>query len=353
MNDPIHPESDEAVTTIDPQDLAVLTPLEYAGRVVLVVGMGESGSAVARWLAFKGASLKLVDSRSNPPNLESTLLKIRQLDEQFALTTKTEVVLGAFAPELLDGVDVVAWSPGLSTEIGVTGAFYDLVMTKGLQIIGELDLFAQAISDLGQAQGYLPKIIAVTGTNGKTTTVRLVQHLCLSAGKSAVAAGNISPSLLDALFDAMQTESLPDVWALELSSFQLALAHTFAPTVATVLNLAQNHLDWHSSEASYRLAKQSVFGSAGTAISVINRGEDQLLNVNGITMSFGPDQPAQVGEFGLVRDGGLMWLAQALSEDGDAVPAQPLKLGTNKAGKPFRSRKPAVIQDIVLKRPMR
>jgi UDP-N-acetylmuramoylalanine--D-glutamate ligase len=335
----------------EPQEVSVLTPLEYAGRVVLIVGMGESGAAVARWLAFKGAALKLVDSRATPPNLESTLAKIRQLDQQSGLLTKTEVILGEFTPELLDGVDVVAWSPGLSIELGATGAFYAQAVAKGLQIIGELDLFAQAVSDLGRAQGYMPKIVAVTGTNGKTTTVRLIQHLCLAAGKSAIAAGNISPSLLDALFDSMHAESLPEVWALELSSFQLALAHTFAPTVATILNFSQNHLDWHSSEDSYKAAKQSIFGSSGTAISTINRNEDQWLEATGITMSFGTDQPSQVGEFGLVREGGLMWLAQALSEDGDTVPAQPLK-ASNKVGGKFRHRKPALAQEVVVKRLM-
>jgi UDP-N-acetylmuramoylalanine--D-glutamate ligase len=344
----------ETQTQILPADIPqpVLTPLEYAGRVVLVVGMGESGSAVARWLAFKGATLKLVDSRTSPPSLESTLAKIRQLDQPSGLTTKTEVVLGAFSPELLAGVDVVAWSPGLSTELGATGEFYSQVVAKGLPVIGELDLFAQAISDLGQAHGYFPKIIAVTGTNGKTTTVSLVQHLCSAAGKRAVAAGNISPSLLDALFDAMQTGTLPDVWALELSSFQLALAHTFAPTVATILNFSQNHLDWHSTEASYKLAKLSVFGSTGSAISVINRSEDQLIDASGLVMSFGPDQPTQVGAFGLVRDGGLMWLAQGLSEEGDALPAMPLKVGINKAGNKFRARKPVAVQEVLLKKLM-
>jgi UDP-N-acetylmuramoylalanine--D-glutamate ligase len=342
--------------------VAVLTPLEYAGRTVLVVGLGESGSAMARWLSFKGASIRLADTRQTPPGLESLKENIVALDAQLGHTTQLGVSLGAFNETLLDGIDVVAWSPGLSIEIGESGEFYQSILSRGISVIGELDLFAQAIADLGVAGGYFPKVIAVTGTNGKTTTIRLVSHLCEAAGKSVVAAGNISPSLLDALFEAMQSNSLPEVWAIELSSFQLALAKTFSPTVATILNFSQNHLDWHATAQSYDLAKRKVMGSDQAlnasplnlanapiaTIRVINRGQTLQLHetAQGIVLSFGIDQPSQVGEFGLVRDGGLMWLAQGLSEDGAVLPNAPIRLGAK------RSRKPTVPQEVVIKRLM-
>jgi UDP-N-acetylmuramoylalanine--D-glutamate ligase len=342
--------------------VAVLTPLEYAGRTALVVGLGESGSAMARWLSFKGASIRLADTREVPPGLEQLKEKIAVLDVALGHTTQLSVVLGAFNDALLDGIDVVAWSPGLSIEIGESGDFYRSILAREITVIGELDLFAQAIADLGVASGYYPKIIAVTGTNGKTTTVRLVNHLCEAAGKTVIAAGNISPSLLDALFGAMQSNSLPEVWAIELSSFQLALSKTFSPSVATVLNFSQNHLDWHATEQSYDAAKRKVMGSdsalntgplnlANAPIAttrVINRGQSMQLHETapGIVLSFGTDQPSQVGEFGLVRDGGLMWLAQGLNEDGAPLPAAPLRLGAK------RPRKLAVPQEVVIKRLM-
>jgi UDP-N-acetylmuramoylalanine--D-glutamate ligase len=342
--------------------VAVLTPLEYAGRTALVVGLGESGTAMARWLSFKGASLRLADTRNAPPGLDVLKANIGALDTQLGHSTALNVHLGAFSETLLDGVDVVAWSPGLSTEMGESAKFYQTIIDREISVIGELDLFAQAIADLGVASGYSPKVIAVTGTNGKTTTVRLVHHLCEAAGKSVVAAGNISPSLLDALFDAMQANTLPEVWAIELSSFQLSLAKTFSPSVATILNLSQNHLDWHETDQTYEQAKRKVMGAhqtlntvplniANAAVAttrVVNRAQTLELydTAPGIVLSFGTDQPSQVGEFGLVRDGGLMWLAQGLNEDGDALPNAPIRIGAK------RSRKPVVPQEVVIKRLM-
>jgi UDP-N-acetylmuramoylalanine--D-glutamate ligase len=352
----------ELIQTPATTAIAVLTPLEYAGRTVLVVGLGESGAAMARWLSFKGASVRLADTRQTPPGLEQVKTSIAALDSQLGHTTELSVALGPFTEALLQGVDVVAWSPGLSIEIGESADFYQTILARGISVIGELDLFAQAIADLGVASGYFPKVIAVTGTNGKTTTVRLVSHLCQAAGKTVVAAGNISPSLLDALFVAMQSNSLPEIWAIELSSFQLALAKTFSPSVATILNFSQNHLDWHATEQSYDVAKRKVMGSdlginaaplnlANVPIAtmrVINRGQTLELaeTAPGIVLSFGTDQPSQIGEFGLVRDGGLMWLAQGLNEEGAPLPAAPVRLGAK------RARKPVAAQEIVIKRLM-
>jgi UDP-N-acetylmuramoylalanine--D-glutamate ligase len=352
----------ELITMPASTAIAVLTPLEYAGRTVLVVGLGESGSAMARWLSFKGASIRLADTRQAPPGLEQIKEQIAILDGELRHTTQLSVVLGAFNDALLDGIDVVAWSPGLSIEIGESGDFYQSVLARGISVIGDLDLFAQAIADLGVASGYFPKVIAVTGTNGKTTTVRLINHLCEAAGKTVIAAGNISPSLLDALFGAMRSNSLPEIWAVELSSFQLALAKTFSPSVATILNFSQNHLDWHATEQSYDAAKKKVMGAdtplnsgplnlANAPIAttrVINRGQSMQLHETapGMVLSFGTDQPSQVGEFGLVRDGGLMWLAQGLNEDGAPLPAAPIRLGAK------RSRKPVSPQVVVIKRLM-
>ncbi len=351
-------------------ELLVPTPLEYSGRRALIVGLGESGSAIARWLSFKGAALRLSDTRQNPPDLTQLREALKTLHAQFHRTTELEVKLGEFSAELLDGIDVVAWSPGLSIEVGESAKFYQLIVERGISIIGELDLFAQALSDLKGASDYRPEVIAVTGTNGKTTTVRLVHHLAQAAGKRVRVAGNISPSFLDALFDALVHDDLPEIWALELSSFQLALSTSFNPSVACVLNVSQNHLDWHASEQSYIQAKQKIFGSEKPANTlqdesavlsvVVNRGQlSRYINEHAgdphdskpalpraRTFSFGIDQPTNVGDFGLVRDGGLMWLAHAVNEDGSPLPELPAR-GTKPRGK-----KQVVPQEIVVKRLM-
>jgi UDP-N-acetylmuramoylalanine--D-glutamate ligase len=332
----ISPPTEEPTSTA----VAVPTPLEYAGRTVLVLGLGESGAAVARWLAFKGAALRLADSRQSPPELESLKEKISLLDKLTHRNTQVDTRLGGFDIAMLQGIDVVAWSPGLSTEIGESGDFYQAVIAANIPVIGELDLFAQAISDLGQSANYLPKLVAVTGTNGKTTTVRLIEHLCVAAGKKVIAAGNISPSLLDALFDAMQNDSLPEVWALELSSFQLALANAFVPHVAAILNLSQNHLDWHASDETYAQAK-SKLAMHSNLIRVVNRAQPLPAQElpPGIALSFGTDQPSLVGDFGLVRDGG------------DTLPPAPPRT-VNNLGQKLRARKPVAAQDVVIKRLM-
>lgn len=332
--------------------VAVPTPLEYAGRRALVVGLGESGLAMAQWLAFKGASLRVADSRQAPPGLDDLKQRLARVEAQAGHKTELQLKLGEFDKSLLADVDVIAWSPGLSTEIGSSADFYQAALEQGVTVIGELDLFAQALADLGQDGDYRPAVIAVTGTNGKTTTVRLVQHLCEAAGKSVIAAGNISPSLLDALFDALQAGTLPSIWALELSSFQLSICSTFAPSVATILNFSQNHLDWHSTADTYAKAKQNVFGKGlrpnhnAAAVHVKNREQPSLIAAasTAISLSFGSDVPTQVGEFGLVREGGLVWLAQGLSDDGAVMPMAP------STGR--RSRKPVQQSDIVIKRLM-
>src|SRR5690606_32926538 len=159
-----------------------------------------------------------------------------------------EVLGGEFDEAWLDGVDLVAWSPGLSIEAGPSAAFHAAARDRGIPVAGELELFAQALAELREG-GYAPKVVAITGTNGKTTTTALAAHLCAAAGLSVRSAGNIRPPMLDALREAISAGDLPQVWVLELSSFQLALADSFAPDAAAILNLSEDHLDWHASMA--------------------------------------------------------------------------------------------------------
>ncbi len=292
-------------------------PADLAGRRVLVLGLGESGLAMARWAAFRGATLRVADTRAEPPGLAGLR----------AAVADVEFVAGPFAESLLDAVDLVAWSPGLSIEIGPSAEFHRLVTQRELPVAGELDLFAQALSALG-ADGYRPRLVGVTGTNGKTTVTRLVGHLCQAAGLSVAVAGNISPALLDSLREAVAAQALPEVWVIELSSFQLALSRCWIADAAAILNMTQDHLDWHAATGSYLAAKQKIF--AGVKVAVYNRDDPATRPAArpaagsatasaaagaGAVSSFGTDAPAEVGAFGLASTRGIDWLAEGVRAD--------------------------------------
>ncbi|WP_275891272.1 Mur ligase family protein, partial [Burkholderia sp. LMG 13014] len=182
--------------------------------MVLVLGLGESGLAIARWCARHGCRLRIADTREAPPNLAA--LQAEGIDAEF--------VGGAFTPALLDGgIELVGLSPGLSPLEPALAALVAAANEQGIAVWGELEFFAQALRALGTS-GYQPKVLAITGTNGKTTTTSLTGLLCQRSGKKVAVAGNISPAMLDRLAGAIDETALPDVWVLELSSFQLETA---------------------------------------------------------------------------------------------------------------------------------
>lgn len=295
---------------------AQLPLFDLAGRRVLVLGLGDSGLAMARWAAFRGALLSVADTREAPPRLAE--LRHDLPGAGFAG--------GPLTAALLEGVDLVAWSPGLSIEIGEGAAFHALARERGVPVVGEIELFAQALALLGE-QGYRPRVAAITGTNGKTTTTRLVGHLCSHGGLRVAVAGNIAPAVLDALREALvacgevpDPARLPEVWVLELSSFQLALTDSLVPDVAAILNITQDHLDWHADMASYTAAKQRLW--RGARACVWNRDDPLTAPPAGARQaSFGASAPAQAGDFGIVHEGGLRWLAAAVP--GEEAPGSP------------------------------
>jgi len=226
--------------------------MELRGKRVLVVGLGESGLAMAKWLHRQGAHVRVADSRDNPPNVEALL----------QLAPGAELVAGPFVAATFADMDVVALSPGVPKATQAIAACE-------LPIISEIELFAAGVRE--QVPG--SQIIAITGSNGKTTTTALTAHLLNGAGVPAVACGNISPSALDALMDAQDAGALPQVWVVELSSFQLETTHHLHAAAATVLNISEDHLDrYEGSLANYAAAKSRVFLGKGTMI--LNRDDD-------------------------------------------------------------------------------
>jgi len=279
--------------------------MDYTGKHVLVLGLGESGLAMAQWLAHCGASLRVADTRSEPDRLPALR----------ALAPTAEFVGGEFAASLLDGIDFVAVSPGLmpSRELA---AILPAAAERAIPVWGEIELFAQALAALKETRGYAPRVIAITGTNGKTTVTSLTGLLCRRAGLSVIVAGNISPAALDRLHDAMVNEQLPQVWVLELSSFQLHTTFSLQADAATVLNLTQDHLDWHGDMEAYAGAKARIFGN-GT-VRVLNRDDAivmQMASKSAKVVSFGTDEAEEAGSFGLVDENGMRWLSVAIEAE--------------------------------------
>ena len=518
--------------------------MNYSGKHVLVLGLGESGLAMARWLVYCGASVRVADTRGEAA-LAERLAALR------GDAPEAQAVLGqALSPSLLEGVDFVAVSPGLAPD-GELASLMPAIAERGLPLWGEIELFAQALAALREETLYQPKVLAITGTNGKTTVTRLTGLLCQRAGLSVQVAGNISPAALDvlreavirdkvflaelaeqdaiaaaqaqaeaeaqaaqqAVLDAQQvaeaekhrraaarieeaaaiavpvlqadlpadssadssadlstdapaapqldlltaaddgeatgpvqqphesvetdmpaaefaeatettetTEapenaelaetpvaaetvdpavvatlevasdvvpqaepdmpattgeamnlgdfmevsrkaeedalvevppppppeptyrgSMPQAWVLELSSFQLHTTHSLQPHAATVLNLTQDHLDWHGSMENYAADKARIFGQ-GT-VRVLNRDDALVMEMaSGAAplSTFGMDEPTAPNSFGLVNDNGMQWLANAFVHEDDEVPE----------GKRRRKQKDMLPPPVTLKRLM-
>ena len=368
---------------------------------VLILGLGASGLAMARWCARHGAVVTVADTREDPP--QRAALHAEWPDVKF--------VSGPFSAALVEGtcVRAVFRSPGLAPEVvaPVVGA----ARAAGLWQGGELSLFAAGLQDLKERFAYNPQVLAITGTNGKTTVTSLTGQLVARAGKIVKVAGNIGPTLLDTLGDALlqahsdaqaleqqelleqeaqeaarlaelaaesqavqnatdsvatdpdtaeQTQEaapvaeeagdgasaqedvalpvqaparlsamarvLPQVWVLELSSFQLDSSEGFEPTAATVLNVTQDHLDWHGSMQAYADAKARIFGHR--ALMVLNREDAAVMAmlpepvrvklqkpVVRAHATFGGDMPQRPGDWGIETVNGMTWLVRALEAD--------------------------------------
>ena len=272
---------------------------------VLIVGLGETGVAAARWCVRQGARVRVADTRAAPMGLEALQKDIDPTAIEFHLGCDV------FAEDLLDEVDALVLSPGLVPGMSPVRELLDAALSRSIEIIGEIELFARALAQLKQERAYAPKVLGITGTNGKTTVTALARHMLAAAGMKVRAAGNISPAALHALTEALESDDLPDVWVLELSSFQLETTNTLRCTAATVLNLTQDHLDWHGTMEAYATAKSRIFGMADTML--VNRDDEHVMEmVEALTVlnvrSFGRDVPMLAGDVGIEVNNGVTWL---------------------------------------------
>ena len=266
------------------------------GKHVLVLGLGESGLAMARWCALRGARVRVADSRRVPPGRDA-------LREDAPLA---ELISGDFGAEVLDGVDLVALSPGLDPRVGVVAE----ARRRGLPISGEITLLADALRELGVREH--TRILAITGTNGKTTTTALSAALARSVGVDAVAAGNISPAALDVLMERLELGlALPECWVLELSSFQIETMRGLDADAATVLNVSDDHLDRYPSVQDYAATKAVIF--QGSGVQVLNRDDARVATMalpGRRVIRFGVQAPEGAEDYGIARRDGADWLVR-------------------------------------------
>jgi UDP-N-acetylmuramoylalanine--D-glutamate ligase len=283
---------------------------------VLVLGLGTSGLAMARWCVRQGARVTVMDTREAPPQLVSLRAELPQVT----------FVHSEFVASLVEGtvIRAVLKSPGLSP--AQVAGVVDAARAAGLWVGGELGLFVQGLQALQDAQAYKPHVLAITGTNGKTTVTSLTGQLVERAGKTMAVAGNIGPTLLDTLSAHIDAQTLPQVWVLELSSFQLDDMEGFMPTMGVVLNLTQDHLDWHGSMQAYGAAKSRIFGvhSISAPPMLLNRDDPAVMAmvpapIKGKPqrnyMTFGTDVPSRPSDWGLESVNGMTWLVKAMEAD--------------------------------------
>ena len=287
--------------TRQPSFASLLRPqrVSLAGRRVLVLGLGDTGLSVAKWVARQGGHSRVADTRADPPGLGA-------LKSQ---APSAEVHCGPLSARLLEGIDLMCVSPGLSLDL-------DLVRdatAAGVPVCGDIELFRWALEDTARG-----KVVAITGTNGKTTVTSLTAHLLRGAGLDTEVAGNISPPALDALCARLDSGRLPDAWVLELSSYQLETTWSLAPDAATMLNLSEDHLDRYPSLAAYGAAKARIFEGAG--VQVLNRDDPGSLSMGQAgsgRITFGVGKPPGDADFGCITVNGARWIAQG----GDALVA--------------------------------
>ncbi len=246
----------------------------------LVVGLGATGLSVARYLQRADITATFFDSRDEPPGIE-------ELSE---ISPDAKVLLGG--NRLPRGIERVIASPGVPD----SHPLLKKALKKKLEVISDIELFARDAK---------APFVAITGSNGKSTVTTLLYHMCKADGRDALAGGNLGEPALDLL-----DQDKPDVYLLELSSFQLHRTQSLPAQVAVLLNVSPDHLDWHADEDEYRNSKYRIYSEAKAA--VINRADEKAAEhaeTCDSVISFGLDAPAD-GHYGLRDDDGETYLAR-------------------------------------------
>jgi UDP-N-acetylmuramoylalanine--D-glutamate ligase len=267
-------------------------------KKVLVLGLGETGLSSLRWLAAQGAQLSVADTRDNPPGLNALKAELPNVT----------IHTGAFKASSFADVDLIVASPG----VPLSEPEIQEAIQRGVNVVGDVELF-------GQYRPNSAKVIAITGANGKTTVTTLVGEICKAAGLKTILAGNIGLPVLDAL--NMET---PDVYVLELSSFQLETTSNLQIDAAAMLNLSEDHMDRYASLQDYAIAKARIFYNA--KLQVLNRDDAwsmMMARPKLAQVTFGVDDDGEENSYGLKQVDGYTWLCVG---DKELINLQDLKI---------------------------
>jgi UDP-N-acetylmuramoylalanine--D-glutamate ligase len=264
--------------------------LELKGRKVLVLGLGDTGWSMTRWLVRQGASVRVADTRMAPPHAASLAHELPEVRLQ----------TGPFGEDTLGDADLVAISPGIDRR----GPPASVALKRGVPVVGDIELFAQALDAAGRSSRGAggPKVLAVTGSNGKSTVTAMTGGICRAAGLRTMVAGNIGLPALDALQAAAEEGMVPEIFVLELSSFQLESTSSLNADAAAMLNLCEDHLDRYPGLAEYAAAKARIF--EGEGVQVLNRDDGwsmSMARAGRRQRFFGRGAPRSDAEWGLGR----------------------------------------------------
>jgi len=268
------------------EDAEVLLMLDLAGTRVLVVGLGDTGLSMARWLRRQGAGVRCADTRSAPPAAGVLQRECPGMP----------LLLGGIPDDEVARADVIAVSPGIDRRRGPLAE----AAKRGVPVVGDIELFARALAERGDA----PPVLAITGSNGKSTVTAMAGEICGVAGLRPLVAGNIGLPVLDALGAIEDGAEPPGAIVLELSSFQLESTASLQPRAATVLNLSEDHLDRYDDMREYAAAKARIFG--GDGLQLLNRGDSWSCGMalpGRRKVTFGLDVPEAGEDWGLDEAG--------------------------------------------------
>jgi len=256
----------------------------FLNKRILIVGLGATGLSCARFLTSQGAEIAVTDSRANPPSLEALRNELPDV----------AVFVGCFDVDAFARAECLVVSPGVS----LREPLIIEARARGVEILGDIEIFAHFAN---------APVIAITGSNGKSTVTALVAEMARESGLKIAMGGNIGTPALDLLAQA------PDLYVLELSSFQLETTSSLEPAAAVILNISEDHMDRYSSVSDYTAAKMRIYHGGGGL--VINR-DDPLVRATLAMVQhgrpvvrFGLEQPAE-GDFGLSDQNGEAWLCK-------------------------------------------
>lgn len=272
--------------------------MNLKGRRVLVLGMGETGMSIVKWLNRQDAVIRVADSRTAPPYLDAIMTMI----------PAGEIFTGPFESKVFEAIEIIAMSPG----VPLSDPHVQQAISSGIPVVGDIAIFRWALEQNNIAHA---KVLAITGTNGKTTVTAMVGAMLKKAGLDVAVAGNIGPAVLDVFMQRLDSGKMPQMWVLEVSSFQLELTEWLNADVAAVLNLSEDHMDRYRDMQEYIRAKARIFNHENPVkgVQILNRDDKLSLSMrqtNRKQITFGLSEPDTEADFGIVRWDQTIWLME-------------------------------------------